>query len=138
MSTLKNKKTIFIVLGCLIIIFIVSIILSILIIKKNNKLKEKSIDIVISQKIDGEIKEVYRAEFTNELEYIYYYESYINEGKGNKVIIKNGECYITESTCPTHSCESYLITNQKGILNPATTIICLPNGLYISLEQKEE
>lgn len=135
MINLKNKKIIIITSVILLFIFILSIIISIRIINKNNKIKENNVIIVISQKIDNEIKEVYREKFTDELKYIYYYESYINKGKGNKVIIENGKCYITESSCPTHSCENYLLTNEKDFLNPSTTITCLPNGLYISLER---
>lgn len=137
MIILKNKKTIIVISTIIFIIFIISIIISIKIINKNNQIKENNLVIVISQKIDDEIKEVYREKLTDKLEYIYYYESYINKGKGNKVIIKNGKCYITESSCPTHSCENYLITNEKDFLNPSTTITCLPNGLYISLEKED-
>lgn len=138
MDKQKNNKTIIITTSILLTIFIVTIIISLIFIKKNNDLKNEPIDIVISQKKGEEIVEVYRARFTDELEYMHTFESFINAGESNTVIIKNGECQIVNSTCPTHTCEDYRITNKKGIFNSSSTITCLPNGLYISLEAAKE
>ncbi len=138
MDKQKSNKTIIITTTILVIVFILAIIISIIFIKKNNDLKNDPVDIVISQKQGNDIIEVYRELFTNELEYMHTFESFISPGKSNKVIIKNGECWIVNSTCPTHTCEDYRITNKKGIFNPSSTITCLPNGLYISLEAAKE
>lgn len=135
---MKKKNVIIITVALLLLIFVSSIIVSIVMIKKNNSLKDSKLDIVISQQDGDKIVEVYRERFTDELIYTYTYKSKINVGKENTVIIKNGECYIVDSTCPTHSCEEYRITNKKGIFNSSTTITCLPNGLYISIEKAEE
>lgn len=138
MDKQKNNKIIIITASILVLVFVVTILISAIFIKKNNDLKKEPIDIVISQMQDEEIIEVYRARFTNELEYNHTFESFINSGKGNTVIIKNGECFIVDSTCPTHTCEDYRLTNKKGIFNSSSTITCLPNGLYISLEAAKE
>lgn len=134
----KNKATIVVTISILLIIFIALTIFSIKLINDNNKLKEGKIDIVISQMQGENIVEVYRAVFSDDLDYQHIYESNINPGKSNTIIIKNGECYIIDSTCPNHTCEDYRITNKKGIFNSSSTITCLPNGLYISLETSKE
>lgn len=134
----KNKKTILVTVSILIILFLALSIVSLKLINDNNKLKEGKIDIVISQMQGETIVEVYRAAFSNDLNYQHIYESNINPGKANTVIIKNGECYIIDSTCPNHTCEDYRLTNKKGIFNSSSTITCLPNGLYISIETSKE
>lgn len=135
---MKKKNVIIITTIIIGVLFILSFVVSTVLIKKNNALKDGDLYIVISQQDGENILEVYRERFTDDLEYIYTYKSKINNGKENTVVIKNGECYIINSTCPTHSCEEYRITNKKGIFNSSTTITCLPNGLYISIEKIEE
>ena len=77
---------------------------------------------------------IYKEKFTKDLEYESNIESLIRTSNYNKVIIKDGKCYVTNTTCPTHSCENYTINLEDGIFVSHTTISCLPNGLFISLE----
>ena len=51
----------------------------------------------------------------------------------NTLVIKNGAAYISESTCPDHLCEDMGKISKKGEM-----IICLPNGLFISVISGEE
>ena len=81
---------------------------------------------------------IYKELFTSELKYEKTIDSIIRSGNSNKVVITNGTCYVTDTTCPTHSCESYIIKLDDGLFVSNTTISCLPNGLFISLESLTE
>ena len=135
----KNKKIIIVTSIIVSVIIVVFSIISINLIKKNKELKENDLYIVIKQKdLSGNENIIYKELFTNELEYEETINSIIRDGNSNQVIIKNGSCYVTNTTCPTHSCESYVIKLDDGLFVSNTTISCLPNGLFISLESLTE
>ena len=135
----KNKKIIIITTIIVFLVIIAFSIFSINLILKNKKLKEDDLYIVIKQKdLSGNENIIYKELFTADLEYEQIINSIIREGNSNKVIIKNGSCYVTNTTCPTHSCESYVIRLEDGLFVSNTTISCLPNGLFISLESLTE
>ncbi len=135
----KNKKIV-IITSIIVFLVIVSFsIFSINLILKIKELKENDLYIVIKQKdLNGNENIIYKELFTNDLEHEQTINSLIRSGNSNKVVINNGTCYVTETTCPTHSCESYIIRLDDGIFVSNTTISCLPNGLFISLESLTE
>ena len=135
----KNKKIIIVTSIIVFVIIVVFSIISINLIKKNKELKENDLYILIKQKdLSGNENIIYKELFTNELEYEETINSIIRDGNSNQVIIKNGSCYVINTTCPTHSCESYVIKLDDGLFVSNTTISCLPNGLFISLESLTE
>lgn len=46
----------------------------------------------------------------------------------NRVVIKNGEAYVTDADCPDKICEDY-----KPISNVGEAIICLPHKLVVEV-----
>ena len=136
-----NKKTILsisITLGVITIIMFFSITLSLIINKRNKDLLNKDIYVVIYQyevidfNIDTSNKpiELYRALFTNELKYEK--TVYTSDGNYNVINIENGIIKVTSSTCSDHLCEKFIISKENFINN--TDIVCMPNGLVITLE----
>ena len=79
---------------------------------------------------------LYEFEFTSDLVFEEDIYSLINTGSKNRLIIKDGVCKVVNTTCPTHSCESYIISLDGGIFANITSISCLPNGLFITLDTK--
>lgn len=135
----KNKRIIIVTSIIVFIIIVVFSIISINLIKKNKELKENDLYIVIKQKdLNGKENIIYKELFTSELKCEKTIDSIIRSGNSNKVVITNGTCYVTDTTCPTHSCESYIIKLDDGLFVSNTTISCLPNGLFISLESLTE
>ena len=104
--------------------------------KNRELLDNDDLYLYIEQDINSTEKTLlYELKFTSDLRFDKVIESIINNGSSNRVVIENGICKVINTTCPTHSCESYVI-NLDGGLFSATTITCLPNGLNISLETK--
>lgn len=135
----KNKRIIIVTSIIVFVIIAVFSIISINLIKKNKELKENDLYIVIKQKdLNGNENIIYKELFTSELKYEKTIDSIIRSGNSNKVVITNGTCYVIDTTCPTHSCENYIIKLDDGLFVSNTTISCLPNGLFISLESLTE
>lgn len=135
----KKRKVITLTIILTVIITIMLSSVSIYLIIRNNNLKENDIDIVVYQRQeDGKELEIYRENFTNDLKVRKVINSKINSNASNELIIEKGMCRLINTTCPTHSCEGYLIKNTSSILDSAITISCLPNGLYITIEPTVE
>ncbi len=49
------------------------------------------------------------------------------------VVIKDKKVWVSESPCPRKIC---ILTGK--IKNPGEVIICIPNGVYISIESSED
>ena len=106
------------------------------ILKNKELLDNDDLYLYIEQDLNASEKTLlYELKFTDDLNFDKVIESIINNGSSNRIVIENGICKVINTTCPTHSCESYVIDLDGGVFN-ATTITCLPNGLYISLETK--
>ena len=107
------------------------------IIKNKELLNSNELILRIEQRnSDNERIVLYIFEFTEDLFFEENIVSLINEGGSNKLIISDGVCKVVNTTCPTHSCESYIIRLDGGIFSNTTSISCLPNGLYITLDTK--
>lgn len=134
----QKKKAIYLSIISVAVVFIILLVFSIFKIIENNRLKEGSIDIVISQKLENnETNVLFRDKFTDDLELELIVYSKISNGNSNTVIIKDGVCKVINTTCPTHTCEGYQITNKSSIFDSGTTISCLPNGLFITIESSK-
>ncbi|HIY00484.1 MAG TPA: NusG domain II-containing protein [Candidatus Blautia faecipullorum] len=59
-------------------------------------------------------------------------EQTIKIGDTNVCIIKNGQCRMTEASCPEHLC-----IEQGAIDNRGGTIICLPNKVVIEVVEAD-
>lgn len=55
-----------------------------------------------------------------------------DETKGNTLIIKNGEAYIIDATCPDKICE------RKKIRYNGESLVCLPNKTVVSISSAEQ
>lgn len=56
-----------------------------------------------------------------------------NNGKENVVVIQEHQVYMQEASCPDQIC-----VRHKAISKNGETIICLPNGLFVEIQSKEE
>jgi len=57
----------------------------------------------------------------------------INTPNGtNKLVIKDGKAYMSEASCPD------LVCVKSGELNELEPIVCLPNGVVVSLEEASD
>lgn len=53
------------------------------------------------------------------------------EGGSNRLIIQNGEAWVSEATCPDHIC-----IRQGHIRTDGEVIVCLPNRLTVSVRSQ--
>lgn len=74
--------------------------------------------------VNGEIIKTFDLE--TDTEFIYKDKYY------NKIVVCDGEVYISESDCPDHSC-----VHSGAIKNNNKVICCLPNKLILRLENKQ-
>lgn len=79
------------------------------------------------------MKELYRAKFTDDLEFYYRFE---NEYGYNTVEIKNGEAKVVAADCPDGKCKKMLITNGFKNWFESPSIICYPHGIKIKWEAR--
>ena len=63
------------------------------------------------------------------------YEIKVYDGGTNLLIIKDGEAYLIDSSCPDHLCE-----HMGKISKVGQSIICLPNRVVVEVigDEKEE
>ncbi len=57
---------------------------------------------------------------------------YSLNGGTNTLRIENGEAYLTDATCPDHSCV------KSGRVKATNPIVCLPNKLIITVHGVED
>ncbi len=55
------------------------------------------------------------------------------EGGKNTLIIKDGEAYVVDSSCPDHLCE-----NMGKISKVGQSVICLPNRVVVEIADDKE
>lgn len=80
----------------------------------------------ITVKSDGKVVDVLSLSEDGEYEYKSFFGS-------NKLVIKDGKAWVTESSCKDHICEDTGKISKVG-----ETIICLPNTLFITVTDGEE
>ena len=83
----------------------------------------------VSVKIDGVEKHRYSLEETVD---VLIYTGEGNEGR-NRLVIENGEAYISEASCPDKICVSH-----KSISNVNESIVCLPNKVVVEIISDEK
>ena len=140
-----NKKAVLsisITLGVIGLIMIFFTCVSLYINEQNKKKFDGSVYVVIYQydvkdfNIDTSSKPsiLYKELFTSDL----FYENKIlsKTGEYNNVLISGGIIKVTSSSCRDHLCESFVIRADNLLNN--TDIVCMPNGLIITLEVNNE
>lgn len=140
---MKKEKKIYLILSVTIILFLISLIIISIMINNNNK-KIKNNDNLYLKIYQYEVENfhfdyngnrnlLYEIKFdynTNFDEIIYSIDSSIY----NRVIIKDGMCYVLDATCKNKICMQNKISLNQELLNPIS-ITCMPSGLYIILEE---
>lgn len=106
-----NKKIVIFVIGT---IFIVSLILSLLILRPS----EKHIVEIVQEDVVIDTIDLDRAE---DQEFPVYYK-----GSSNTIHIEDGEIWVSDAECPDHTC----MTMGK-LYSERLPIVCLPNRLII-------
>lgn len=114
-----NRK-IKIIISVIAIIFIISVIFSVIILKPS----EKNIVEVVQ---DGEV--IYTFDLNTEPDRSIIIES--SDGSSNTVTIENGEIFISSAECPDKTC-----VNMGKLKSEGMPIVCLPNRLVIRFSDK--
>ena len=81
---------------------------------------------MVSVRVDG------REVMTFSLEEDQEYEIQGEGGRYNKIIIRNGEVWMEEASCPDHLCMKMGHLSKSG-----QSIICLPNKVVIEIRGQE-
>lgn len=140
---MKTEKKIYIIIIAMILIIIAStIITSMLINKANQNLKDSENLIiriyqydVIDYKFDYDSESILLKEIPFDKSTTFDETIYSKDGSVyNRIIIKDGLCYVSEANCLNHICMQNKISCEKTKINPVS-ITCMPSGLYIRLER---
>ncbi len=83
----------------------------------------------VSVKIDGEEK--YRYSLKENVDTIIYTGE--NDEGTNRLIIENGEVYISQANCPDKICTAY-----EAIKNDAESIVCLPHKVIVEIVSSDD
>ena len=137
----KDKKTILITSIIIGFILLICIIVSIIINNLNAKFKNDIEYIYIYQ---YEVKD-FNIDYNSEkilykkikFDYNTNYDEIITSLDGlnyNHIVIKNGQVLVNDSSCVNKICMKSVIKYKQSLLNNLD-IICMPNGLVITLER---
>lgn len=137
------KKSVKIIIGAISafinFVIVATAVASIYIQQNNKKLFNNSYVVIYQYEVinfninmDSEPVEIYREKFSKDLTYEAVITS-LNKRETNKVVIKNGSIYISESSCYNKVCQHTKIKYGELFVN--TEIVCMPNGLIIKLEE---
>lgn len=91
--------------------------------QKNNTGEDAVVRVTIGQKIYGEFP--LDEDYTETIDF--------GEGEYNTIVIKDGEVYILEASCPDQIC-----VNHSHIRYAKESIVCLPHELVITVEGGQE
>ena len=109
----KQIADIFLIIGLIVLTIILSVV-----IYKNQKTSDLSVEITI----DGDLVKTVSLEDD--------FETMLSTG--NKLVIKDGKVYIEEANCPDNLC-----VKQGSIEKINESIICLPNKLVVRIVEDE-
>ena len=91
-----------------------------------NRVNSRNGELVVVS-VDGEVVKELALDVDNELEVIGF------DGGKNKVVVRDGVCYVNEADCPDKLC-----IKQGGISKIGESIICLPHRVVVTIKGSEE
>lgn len=110
----KKRRVAKILLGTVIVIFVVSLALSVWILRSSDK---QLVEVVS----DGEVLYTFNLAEAEDTEIRVYYG-----GSSNTIRVENGEIWVQEAECPDQTC-----VKMGKLYSESLPIVCLPNHLTI-------